>query len=151
MNFKAFGQKISTKINKIGLLGLLVFGMVATYLSVYLYSHSPFTGKFAIPCITRELFKVYCPGCGATRATYELLHGDLWLAFRYNPLLIVGIPFIIFLLLLLIGISINDKPILSESLLSPTLVRVVLVVIISFWILRNIPLFPFTLLAPDLV
>ena len=40
---------------------------------------------------------------------------------------------------------IRDRPIFSTSLRT---YNIVMLVILGFWILRNIPVFPFTLLAP---
>jgi hypothetical protein len=42
----------------------------------------------AIPCPLHALTGIDCPGCGATRATWFLLHGDLGDALRANLLLV---------------------------------------------------------------
>lgn len=36
-------------------------------------------------CFSRRVFHFYCAGCGATRATYALLHGNFTAALHYNP------------------------------------------------------------------
>lgn len=36
-------------------------------------------------CPSRRLFRLPCPGCGATRACLKLLHGEFGEAFRLNP------------------------------------------------------------------
>jgi hypothetical protein len=43
-------------------------------------------------CPTALLFGLPCPGCGLTRATVALLHGDFAAAFRFHPLVIVLAP-----------------------------------------------------------
>ena len=40
----------------------------------------------AVPCAFARLTHVPCPGCGSTRSSIALLHGDLEGVFRYNPL-----------------------------------------------------------------
>ncbi|GGI80143.1 membrane protein [Saccharopolyspora subtropica] len=45
------------------------------------------------PCPIRWLTGLDCPGCGATRMFYSLLHGDLLSALHYNALAVAFIPF----------------------------------------------------------
>jgi hypothetical protein len=46
----------------------------------------------AIGCPLHELTGLHCPGCGATRASFLLLHGDALGALRHNLLLLpIGI------------------------------------------------------------
>lgn len=40
-------------------------------------------------CPTYTLTGIPCPGCGSTRATLALLHGDILQALWYNPLAIL--------------------------------------------------------------
>lgn len=43
-------------------------------------------------CPTATLLGIPCPGCGLTRATLALLHGDLARAVRFHPLSPVIVP-----------------------------------------------------------
>ena len=43
------------------------------------------------PCPSLTLLHIYCPGCGSTRAAAALLHGDILLALRQNPVIPVGL------------------------------------------------------------
>lgn len=43
-------------------------------------------------CPTAAIFRVPCPGCGLTRATLALAHGDLHLATAFNPIAVVVCP-----------------------------------------------------------
>lgn len=62
----------------------------------YLYNHPPYgEASLVPPCPLRALTGLYCPLCGATRMTYELLHGDPAAAFALNPLLLTGLPLIL--------------------------------------------------------
>lgn len=39
-------------------------------------------------CTFYQLFRIYCPGCGGTRAVIHLLHGRLLRSFLYHPLVL---------------------------------------------------------------
>jgi hypothetical protein len=41
-------------------------------------------------CVSQLVFHRPCPGCGMTRATLRLLHGDLAGAMRYHPVALPG-------------------------------------------------------------
>ncbi len=43
-----------------------------------------------IPCFFSNVLGIYCPGCGGTRAVYELLHGRLLKAVWCHPLVPYG-------------------------------------------------------------
>lgn len=38
------------------------------------------------PCVFRHYLGLYCPGCGGTRAAWELLHGHILSALWYHPI-----------------------------------------------------------------
>lgn len=42
-------------------------------------------------CTTVELFHLYCPGCGGTRAVFALLRLDFVSMIKYNPILPMAI------------------------------------------------------------
>lgn len=114
----------------------------------YLYGHNPVEIPF-IPCMFYKFTGLYCPGCGAGRACYAILHGQFYQAFRYNPLMI----FVLLLLAvyftargldwLITGGNHVDRHIPDKFLYW------LLAVILIYGILRNIPCFPFYLLAPS--
>ena len=93
-----------------------------------------------IPCLFYEITGYYCPGCGITRLLFSLLQLDFYQAFRYNPL--------IFILIIITGIYWLVKFILKKfmniSIEIPNYVYyILLVIVIIFGILRNIPMFDF--------
>ena len=48
-------------------------------------------------CPTKFLFGIDCPGCGATRALYSLIHGDIAGAADHNIVMLLAVPFAIVL------------------------------------------------------
>ncbi len=80
-----------------------------------------------------------CPGCGSQRAIHALLHGNLCAAWGYNPLLVISLPYII--VGLMAEMSFRRVPFMCavrRHLYSGRAVWVVLVVIVAYWIGRNI-------------
>jgi len=126
----------------LGLLGLIGF--------LYLSRNDPEeAGGFYPKCLFREVSGLHCAGCGGTRAAHALTKLEFGVAFRKNPLLMILLPF------LAIGVAVELVAwVIGEGYRGP---RVRLpgqwtwslpVVIVGFWILRNIPGWPFELLAP---
>jgi Protein of unknown function (DUF2752) len=68
------------------LLGLLVLGCAV------LYNFPPQEYHFYPICPFYALTHLLCPGCGGTRALYQLLHGNLSEALRLNALVTVAAP-----------------------------------------------------------
>ena len=58
----------------------------------YLYFHNPL--KYPLPCLFHVITGLYCPGCGAGRASYNILHGNFLTAFCYNPVMVFLLPFL---------------------------------------------------------
>ena len=60
-----------------------------------LYRFSPQEYSFYPRCPFFVLTHHYCPGCGATRATAELLHGHFAAALHFNAAVTMLLPFAI--------------------------------------------------------
>ena len=126
----------------------LVFcaGAVCAVGAFYLYHHNPYS--YPLPCIFHLLTGLYCPGCGAGRACYSLLHLRFKDALSYNPLMTLLIP----LICLYIMVRVIDWMITGgnhvDGKISVKLLVWILVLVFIYGALRNIPVFPFTLLAP---
>lgn len=98
------------------------------------------------PCFFHEATGLYCPGCGSTRALQRILQGDLFGAFRCNLLTIPGLVSVVYLFVLemydlWVGVSRFCKSALWLG-------QVLLVLLIAFAILRNIPWHGFDFLRP---
>ncbi|HUK81431.1 MAG TPA: DUF2752 domain-containing protein [Verrucomicrobiae bacterium] len=89
-------------------------------------------------CPLHSLTGLYCPGCGSTRALHQLVHGHLLAAFRLNPLAVVALP------LLALWLARSERGDVKSMW-----IWTLLVVIVVFGVLRNLPVYPFSLLAPQ--
>ena len=107
------------------------------------YALDPATGSFYPPCPFRALTGFACPGCGATRALHQLLHGNLVTALRLNPLLAVYAPILAYAALSTVLTAAGRKP-LPGPVIRPALIWILLTVIVTFGIVRNTALYPFT-------
>lgn len=114
--------------------------------ALYLYYHSPY--EYPLPCVYHLLTGLYCPGCGAGRACYFLLHGQIAEAFSYNPLMVIFLPFFgVYVFVRVADWVITGKNHVDEKM-NIKLLLGILVVIFLYGVVRNIPVFPLTLLAP---
>ena len=97
---------------------------------------------FTIKCPFHAITGLHCPGCGVTRMLFSIMTLNFYQAFRFNPLL--------FILLILYIAFIIERLIRKKDLKVPNRIALVLLVIlIIFGILRNIPALSF--LEPTLV
>lgn len=69
-------------------------GAVLIMFVIMLFQHYGILPSF--PCAVHELFHVYCPGCGGTRALFELLHGNIISSLYYNPAVFLGMLLILY-------------------------------------------------------
>ncbi|HPE77483.1 MAG TPA: DUF2752 domain-containing protein [Draconibacterium sp.] len=98
-------------------------------------------------CIFNSITGYYCPGCGSQRAIHSLLHFDIAGVVSYNFLFIPAFLLIIYHYL---------HPILKQFFgwKLPNIFYfkstpwIIFGFVIAFWILRNLPFYPFSVLAP---
>lgn len=115
--------------------------------ALYLYYHNPIKG-LGIGCPIYTFTGYYCPGCGAGRACYSILHGRFYQAFRYNPLLVLMLPWL-GLYYFTCGLQWLFKGRETLSTKIPYWIPAVLLVALYVYaVLRNIDVYPFTVLAP---
>ncbi len=120
---------------------------LAAFGATILYRWNPATAGFYPTCPFLTLTGWYCPGCGSLRAMHQLLHGNLGAAFDLNPLLLMTLPLVAWEL----AARLLDRPgwsLLSSASMSPVWVRAMGASLVAFGFLRNLPQYPFTLLAP---
>ncbi len=113
----------------------------------FLFLFNPARFSFYAPCPFHALTGLYCPGCGSLRALHQLLHGNLLVAFSLNPLMVSLLPFLGYALISYSMLIIRKRP-LPGSFLPAFWIWLLLGIILAFWVLRNIPFYPFSWLAP---
>lgn len=96
-------------------------------------------------CLFHELTGLYCPGCGGQRSLHALLHGHILAAISYNLLFVLLMPLLVYFLFRFIS---GKKYESSSFIYKAHFSSAVAIVFVSFWILRNIPMMPFSWLAP---
>jgi len=135
---------------RIRLIVVFVAAVLFPAVASVLYIFPPAEVGFLPGCIFHTVTGMHCPGCGATRACHALLHGDLPQAFAYNPLFVLALPLIaVSLLQVAYGQWTGRR--LRLLRFPPWAAYVFLWGLVAYWILRNIDVYPFTLLAPHVL
>jgi len=110
--------------------------------AAYLFFFEPGKSGFFPGCPFRFLTGFTCPGCGTTRALHQILHGHIFTAFTLNPLLLIALPFLL-IALLRYSVIVMRGGIARGNALPAPYIYAIFFVILSFWIFRNTPLYPF--------
>lgn len=133
--------RLSPRVYYSALAALGLAGVVA------LYTFDPRNpGTYRI-CPFLGLTGYHCPGCGTLRALHQLLHGNVITALGYNPLTVLSLPFIAY--------SFVDGAMrtywqkgLPRIFIPHQFIWALFVGIVAFWLLRNVPVEPLTVLSP---
>jgi hypothetical protein len=130
------------RILNIGLL-ILISG-----LAVLFFVLNPDQHRIFPRCIFNSVTGYYCPGCGSQRAIHDLLHLNFYGVVNHNFLFIPA-----FLLILYHYIAPVFNRFFGWKLPNIFYYRntpwIIFGVVLLFWILRNIPVYPFSVLAPN--
>ena len=130
---------------------VLVVAVLAPIAASTLYANPPGErvglARFYPGCWFHEYTGWHCPGCGATRAVYALLHADLPQAFAWNQLFVILGPGILYGLWQM-GYSAWTGRKAPGRTLSRRSSMIFIAVLVAYWIARNIPIEPVNPLAP---
>lgn len=136
-------------INKVKAAKGFVVLLLSSGILLYFYTNNPSTSQsLFLRCPSNLIFGFNCPGCGTQRALHHLLHLEVIEALRYNALFVLALPFIIYGVIIKIYNLIFDA---KKTIRIPTKKFVwigLLILVLLFGILRNIPIYPFNLLIP---
>lgn len=133
---------------------LVMFGAVgvpvaATMLYVFPPSEYPFYPRCMLKVVAEAAFNypLYCPGCGATRCVAALVRGNIAQAFAYNPLFILLLPLLSYAAVGTAYQMWTGKRMGGPKM--PTWLSYTLIaVLMAYFVARNLPVEPFTFLAP---
>lgn len=124
---------------------LILVLLIVFYRSVYSHSGEQWT----MQCGFHELTGWLCPGCGGQRAFSHLLNGNVLAALGHNLMIIIILPLLLYIYLVLGQIYlVGNQNFRKYLVLKPWHAYVFLLVLLIFFIVRNIPTYPFTLLNP---
>lgn len=125
----------------------MILAIATVLIAVYCWNPAKEGDGLFPKCPTFVTTGLHCPGCGTLRAMHQLLHGHLLVAASYNLMMIVMLPMLAYGLL-----ASSVSKITGRHLPCPTvgakLAWTLLAALILFTILRNVPYYPLTLLAP---
>jgi len=113
-----------------------ITGLAATTLALYLRDPHA-SGSWGYCPIS--LLGFYCPGCGGLRAVNDLTHGDLAGAVSSNALLVLAMPFAVFLLARRAVDAWRGRQRGLPALSSWPGLSLVIVLITLFTVARNLP------------
>ncbi|MHA6280598.1 DUF2752 domain-containing protein [Salinimicrobium sp. CAU 1759] len=117
-----------------GALALLFLGLVVVY-AVF----DPAVANIFPSCPFHSITGLLCPGCGSQRALHHLLNLQIQTAYSYNPLLIISLPYVVAGAIIDRGfISSQKVEKLRRFFFGRNAIVLILFIIISFWILRNL-------------
>lgn len=111
----------------------LTTSVAAAIGALVLYRFEPTPQSLYPSCVFHMLTGLQCPGCGATRAAYHLLHGDIAGAFAFNQLILVLGPFLI------------AAAFWPRLVTKPKVAWTLAVVVIAYGVVRNLPFWPYPL------
>jgi hypothetical protein len=123
----------------------LVFGLLVLG-AILVFFFNPESVRYP-PCFFKMLTGLQCPGCGSARASYHLLHGHVLTAIDYNLLFVAAIPPVA-----IDGVSrlfSRESFIMKFRVFNYIRSWQVMLVVMIFWIIRNLPVYPFIVLSSD--
>lgn len=109
----------------------------------------PFDGGVGPACPFHELTGWWCPGCGATRATWLLLHGDIGGVLRHNLLYLPALAYLVLRWIHTAAPATTGwlpAPVRAPSTIPAPAMRLLVAGIVAFTVARNLPAFDW--LAP---
>jgi drug/metabolite transporter (DMT)-like permease len=111
------------------------------------WAFDPSTTHLLPMCPLLALTGFACPGCGLTRAFHALSHGNVLTALDFNALIPIWTFVFGYLFVSLVLTAIRGKG-LSWNFATPASLIGLLILMLGFGVLRNLPYYPFNILFP---
>ncbi len=117
--------------------------------AAFVASHDPSTPGSRFPaCVFHQATGLWCPGCGLTRGTHQLLHGHIGAALSSNIFTPIVLAAILAVWVVWLRVSWGAAPIHVPRRTSRMLAFALPALVIAYGVLRNIPVDPLRSLAP---
>jgi hypothetical protein len=115
--------------------------------TAWVLARNPLETTVFPPCPMHAMTGLWCPGCGATRASYLLLHGDVASALHFNALWVVLAPLALYQAVAFAGEAFGVRWLRRIPLSQPVIVALV-ASLLGFAAVRNLPFDAFEVLNP---
>jgi hypothetical protein len=117
--------------------------------ATFVATHNPASSTSPFPtCAFHQATGLWCPGCGLTRGVYQLLHGHLGSALSYNLFTPLAVTAIVFGWLCWVRASWGAPTIRVPQRVQRRLAFTVPALLLTYGVLRNLPVAPLRFLAP---
>ena len=114
---------------------------------LFLHHYDPEISLRWLHCPFHAFTGLHCPGCGSLRAVHRLLNGEIFAALDMNPVTVLALPFLAYSFASATLGRLCRRPVGSGAI-RPGLVWLLFGLIVAFGVLRNLPWYPFSALAP---
>lgn len=104
---------------------------------IIIFRYNPEEQYWFPKCMFYQLTGLQCPACGSQRAIHAFLHGNFAQAFKYNPFMIISIPYAVGI----VFATTIETPFFTKMktiFLHEVSVYTYVVLFVFWWILRNI-------------
>lgn len=129
-------------------IAITILGICALALAgVFYYQFNPSESIIFPKCPIYSFTGYYCSGCGSQRAIHQILNGNILEGFKHNLLILLLLIVLLYDLIIKLTRTLFNKKLVNFLHYSKT-TYIILFTVILFGILRNINIFPFTVLAP---
>jgi hypothetical protein len=109
----------------------------AVFFVLVLFLVNPAEHQYYPACWFNVLTGKLCPGCGGMRAIHQFLHGNFSEAFSFNPMVFIAVPVIFYAIIYYSVFLIRNKT-LPGIPVNKIIVIISSIIILVFWILRNL-------------
>jgi len=131
--------------------GATAFAALAVGAAIVAHLVSPGRDHWLPKCPFHELTGLWCPGCGSSRAACALSHGNLVEAFRHNVLFLPALAALVWVwcafALRSFAPSTSERTWTRNPLTRLKHPQYLVVIIVAFWVVRNLPGAPVHLLS----